>query len=169
MINIKRHINWLTDISIIIVKWHILWTINTCSSMRSCPSEWLKPYILSLKCLYIISMVTNCVKYNQMARTRIWQNFRSQNDPVWSSRETLQHRAQGNINLLIVKYVQVWTAFCHKIFSWWPGILEMRHSEIRIPMICTMREGSFVKSHDWPLLCIEQHFVNLRKFPLHMI
>ena len=34
--------------------------MNTCTSLRSYPSEWLKSFILGVHSLYMISMFTNC-------------------------------------------------------------------------------------------------------------
>ena len=85
---------------------------------------------------------------------------------IWSSHETLQHHTQGSINSLMVRYeINYETAFCHKIFSWWPDM----HWFIKCVILNTMQEGSFVKCYDWPLFCIEWHFDNLHKIALQMI
>ena len=77
---------WLFDISVITIKscgdiwWHILPTVMTSLSLRSCPSEWLKSSILSLQ-----SFVYDLHDYKlwntaKWQKTCIWQSFRSHSD-----------------------------------------------------------------------------------------
>ena len=85
---------------------------------------------------------------------------------LWSSCETPQHRAQGNINSLMVKYVQVWNRILSQniyLMAWyWFMECLWWNAEFRIPIISTFREWSFMECYDWPLLCIEIFFDNLR-------
>ena len=78
-------------------------TINT-TSLRSCPSKWQKS-VLSLRSFKTIPMIANWniagwqkPTFEKVSNLRVIH--------VWPSCETLQHRAQGNINLLMGKYVR---------------------------------------------------------------
>ena len=109
--NIKRHINWLSDKSIITVKSCVAFNGVYCQKstcVQSYPSEWLNSSILSVHCLYMISMFTNC----KMQLDGPEPAFDKASDlrviHLWSSCETFQHRAHGNINSLMVKYIEVW-------------------------------------------------------------
>ena len=51
------------------------------------------------------------------------------------------------------------TAFCYKIFSWWPGI-QVHWMWMRIPVTYHVR-GTI--RQEWPLLFIELYFDNLHK------
>ena len=90
------------------IYWHILSTINTCLSLRYRPKEWLISSILSFA-LFAYDLHV-CKLWN----TARWQEpaFDKASDlrviNLWSWYETLQNQAQGNINSLMVKYVQVW-------------------------------------------------------------
>ena len=118
--DIQCHINWPSDISIITIEacatfiGIYLSTINTCLSLRSRPKEWLISSILSFA-LFAYDLHV-CKLWN----TAIWQEpaFDKASDlrviNLWSWYETLQNQAQGNINSLMVKYVQVWNRIFRK-------------------------------------------------------
>ena len=106
------------------------------------------------------------MKYSLVARTRIWQSFTSQNDThFWSSCETLQHLAPGNISSLMVKCVQVWNRINHKIFSWWLGIFSrMRRFEYQEFLPCkrddslNIMTGLYCVLNNISTICVKFHF-----------
>ena len=53
------------------------------------------------------------------------------------------------------------TAFCHKLFSWWPGIGSW-NAWFRMAIISTMREWSFVNCHEYALNKISTIYVALQ-------
>ena len=97
-----------------------------------------------------------------MTRTRISQNFRSQNDPplvVVLKRPSMEPKEIST---------RWWSNMCRSETAFCTGIGSWRVS-FWIPIIYSIPEGLFVKYIDWPLLCIEQHSDNLRIITLQMI
>ena len=139
--------------------------VFTCS-LKSYPSGWQKCSILSLQCLYMIPVITNC----KIQLDVINPHFTKLQISQWSTFDrrvqTLQHWAQWTCWWSNMYRSE--TAFCHKKFTWWPGIGSWIAS-FRIPIISITRDGLFVKCIDWSLLYIEQHPDNLRKITLQMI
>ena len=118
MINIRfnSHINWIFAISIIIIKSCVTFNGIYCQQLRHVQvgdlaqvNEWIfhSQFATLVNDLHI-SINTSCEIPLDGKNPHLTQASDLTVIYIWSSCETVQHRAQGNINSLMVKYVQVW-------------------------------------------------------------
>ena len=97
-------------------------TINSCLSLRSCPKERMIYPILSLHCLHVIPMFTNC---EIQLDGNLNPHFTKLQISEWSTFDCgMKHSRIEPKEISTCWWSNMYrseTAFCHKIFSWWPG------------------------------------------------